>query len=53
MTQPIIPTRREPRGDFPKHDEARAARRQVRSAEDAALIARLRLELWRATHGQR
>jgi hypothetical protein len=49
----IIPTRREPRGDFPTHDDARAALRRVRTAEDAALIARLRLLLWRARHGQR
>jgi hypothetical protein len=52
MTIPDVhPTRHEPRGAFPRHDDAREAQRRLRSAEDAALIARLRLLLWRATHG--
>jgi hypothetical protein len=42
------PARTEPRGEFPAHDDARAARRTVLTAEQARTFARKRLEQWRA-----
>jgi predicted dithiol-disulfide oxidoreductase (DUF899 family) len=44
------PVRTEPRGEFPAHDDARAARRTVLTAEQARTLARDRLNRWRATH---
>jgi hypothetical protein len=44
----VTPTRREPRGDFPPHTDTP---RPLLTLEQAARMARDRLETWRRDHG--
>jgi Arc/MetJ-type ribon-helix-helix transcriptional regulator len=43
-----VPTRREPRGEFPDHSDVI---RPLLTLEQAARMARDRLETWRRDHG--
>jgi hypothetical protein len=45
------PTRTEPRGEFPAHDDDRAAGRRPRTRAAARLYAWRRLAAWRRDHG--